>query len=64
LALELPLSQLLTETDSPYLSPFKGQRNEPAYVEETVKTIAEVKLIPKEEVSSVTERNARKIFQI
>jgi TatD DNase family protein len=64
MAHELPLSQLLTETDSPYLSPFKGQRNEPAYVEETVKTIAEVKSISKEEVSSVTEQNARKIFQI
>jgi TatD DNase family protein len=64
LARELPLSQLLTETDSPYLSPFKGQRNEPAYVEETVKTIAEVKSISKEEVSSVTELNARKIFHI
>lgn len=64
LAFDLPLSQLLTETDSPYLSPFKGQRNEPAYVEETVKTIAEVKSISRDEVDRVTEQNARKIFQI
>jgi TatD DNase family protein len=64
LALELPLSQLLTETDSPYLSPFKGQRNEPAFVEETVKTIARVKSIPPEEVARTTEKNARKIFRI
>ncbi len=62
LAANLPLSQLLTETDSPYLSPFKGQRNEPAFVEETVKTIAQVKSIPQEEVASVTDNNARKIF--
>jgi TatD DNase family protein len=62
LAANLPLSQLLTETDSPYLSPFKGQRNEPAFVEETVKTIAQVKSIPQEEVASVTDANARKIF--
>lgn len=62
LAANLPLSQLLTETDSPYLSPFKGQRNEPAFVEETVKTIAQVKSIPQEEVASVTDKNARKIF--
>ncbi|WP_321421218.1 TatD family hydrolase [uncultured Methanobacterium sp.] len=62
LAAELPLSQLLTETDSPYLSPFKGQRNEPAFVEETVKTISQVKSIPMDEVASVTDGNARKIF--
>lgn len=62
LAAELPLSQLLTETDSPYLSPFKGQRNEPSFVEETVKTISQVKSIPVEEVANVTDVNARKIF--
>jgi TatD DNase family protein len=62
LACELPLSQMLTETDSPYLSPFKGQRNEPAFVEETVKTIAKIKSIPAREVDKVTEANARRIF--
>lgn len=62
LAAQLPLSQLLTETDSPYLSPFKGQRNEPAFVEKTVKTISRVKSIPMDEVASVTDANARKIF--
>lgn len=62
LADNLPLSQLLTETDSPYLSPFKGQRNEPAFVEETVKIIAKVKSISMEEVANVTDANAREIF--
>jgi len=62
LACELPLSQILTETDSPYLSPFKGQRNEPAFVEETVKTIAKIKSVPVREVDRVTEDNARRIF--
>jgi TatD DNase family protein len=62
LAQELPLSQLLTETDSPYLSPFKGFRNEPAFVEETIKTIALIKSIPIDEVASKTTKNARKIF--
>ena len=62
LAQELPLSQLLTETDSPYLSPFKGFRNEPAFVEETIKTIALIKSIPIHEVASKTTKNARKIF--
>lgn len=62
LAGELPLSQMLTETDSPYLSPFKGQRNEPAFVEETVKTIAKIKSMSVKEVDKVTESNARGIF--
>lgn len=62
LALKLPLSHLLTETDSPYLSPFKGQRNEPAFVEETVKIIAKTKSVSPEEVSKITESNARRIF--
>ncbi|HHT18196.1 MAG: TatD family hydrolase [Euryarchaeota archaeon] len=59
---EIPLSSLLTETDSPYLSPFKGQRNEPAFVKETVKTIAHVKSRSIGEVSKITESNARRIF--
>jgi TatD DNase family protein len=61
---DLPLSNLLTETDSPYLSPFKGKRNEPSFVEEVVKTLAEVKSIPIREVDRATEKNARKIFGI
>ncbi|NYB52165.1 MAG: TatD family hydrolase [Methanobacteriaceae archaeon] len=64
LARELPLSHLLTETDSPYLSPFKGERNEPVFVEETVKTIAEIKSIPTNEVGKITERNALKVFSL
>lgn len=62
LASKIPLSNLLTETDSPYLSPFKGQRNEPSFVKETVKTIADVKSTSIEEVSKITESNARRIF--
>ena len=61
---DIPLSSILTETDSPYLSPFKGQRNEPAFVEEVVKTLAQVKSVPLREVDRVTEKNARKVFGI
>lgn len=60
----VPISNILTETDSPYLSPFKGKRNEPAFVEETVKIIAEKKSLTPKEVGKQTERNARKIFKI
>jgi TatD DNase family protein len=60
----IPLENVLTETDSPYLSPFKGQKNEPAFVEETVKKIAEIKSISPIKVDKITEKNAKKIFGI
>ena len=63
LAQEIPLSNILTETDSPYLSPFKG-RNEPAYVEEVVKTLAQVKDITTREVDRVTQKNTEKVFKL
>lgn len=64
LAREIPLSSMLTETDSPYLSPFKGMRNEPAFVEEVIKTIAQVKAISEGEVDKITQKNAVKIFRL
>jgi TatD DNase family protein len=64
LAEKIPITNILTETDSPYLSPFKGIRNEPAFVEEAVKVIAEKKSISIGEVDKKTEKNAKKIFKI
>ena len=64
LAREIPISNILTETDSPYLSPFKGVKNEPAFVEEAVKVIAEKKSITSHEVDRKTDKNAKKIFKI
>ncbi|MDX9693474.1 MAG: TatD family hydrolase [Methanothermobacter sp.] len=61
---DLPLQSILTETDSPYLSPFKGRRNEPPYLEEAVKKIAQLKNTNIQEVDSITEKNAKKIFRI
>jgi TatD DNase family protein len=61
---QTPLENILTETDSPYLSPFKGQKNEPAFVEETVKKIAEIKSISSLKVDKKSEKNARKVFGI
>jgi len=59
-----PLENILTETDSPYLSPFKGQKNEPAFVEETVKKIAEIKSRSFADVEKITEKNAKKVFKL
>jgi len=58
----VPLGQLLTETDSPYLSPVAGERNEPANVLVTLKEIALIKGVGVEEVASVVYENARKLF--
>lgn len=57
------MSQILTETDAPYLSPYKGQKNEPSFVIETVKKIAEIKELEPEEVANNIYMNYQRIFQ-
>ena len=63
-AAEVPLDRLLIETDCPYLAPhpFRGKRNEPAYVKLVAEQIATIKQIPVEEVSRITTENAKKLF--
>ncbi|MBD3355487.1 hypothetical protein GF361_05940 [Candidatus Woesearchaeota archaeon] len=56
------LSQLLTETDAPYLSPFRDRRNEPAFVAETIKKIAEIKGITEEDAANNIYMNYTNIF--
>ena len=61
-----PLAQMMVETDAPYLAPVphRGKRNEPAYVIEVARCVAEVKGIDLEEVDSVTVENAKEFFGI
>ncbi|MDP2726227.1 MAG: TatD family hydrolase [Dehalococcoidia bacterium] len=63
-AAALPLSSLLVETDSPYLTPSAhyGQRNEPAFVWAVARGLAEVKGLTLEEVASITTANAQRLF--
>ncbi|KMY48148.1 TatD family hydrolase [Peribacillus loiseleuriae] len=65
-AAEIPLDRLLIETDCPYLAPhpFRGKRNEPAYVKLVAEQIAEIKEITLEEVAKATTWNAKKLFGI
>ncbi|MEH7108285.1 TatD family hydrolase [Bacillus sp. JJ1764] len=65
-AAEVPLEKLLIETDCPYLAPhpYRGKRNEPAYVKLVAEQIAEIKGLTMEEVAKVTTQNAKKIFGI
>jgi len=60
----VPLNQLLTETDSPGLSPVAGERNEPANVEVTIKEIAKIKNISEKEVADAIWENAKKLFNL
>lgn len=61
---DLPLDRLLVETDCPYLAPipFRGKRNEPAYVAHTAAKVAELKGIPAEAVASATTANFLNLF--
>jgi TatD DNase family protein len=61
----LPLEHLLVETDCPYLTPepYRGHRNEPAYVRFVVEAIAELHGVPVEEAAKVTTANARRVFR-
>lgn len=65
-AKEIPLEDLLIETDAPYLTPHpnRGKRNEPLYVSLVAKKIAELKEITYEEVCEQTMKNACKLFKI
>lgn len=62
----VPLEHLLIETDGPYLTPipYRGKRNEPAYVRFVAEMIAEIKGISVEEVGEQTCRNAMGFFRI
>jgi TatD DNase family protein len=62
---DLPISSLLIETDSPFLTPHphRGQRNEPAKVRLVAEKIADLKHLTFDEVATVTSSNARRLFQ-
>lgn len=61
-----PLDRLLVETDCPLLAPvpYRGKRNEPAYVVQVAKTVAEAKAIPLTEVADTTRRNTEQLFRL
>ena len=60
----VPLDRMLTETDCPYLTPvpWRGRRNEPAYVAETVRFVGRLRGEPPERVADVTAHNAGRLF--
>ena len=65
-AYALPLDKLLIETDSPFLAPvpYRGRRNEPAYVVETARAIAEARGLDIEEFARATSLNFKQLFKL
>lgn len=61
-----PLDRMVTETDSPFLTPipFRGTRNEPSYVIIVGEFLAKIKEVSFEELDRQTEQNAKKLFNI
>lgn len=61
-----PLEQILLETDAPYLTPepYRGQRNEPPYVVEVAKKVAELKGESLEKVIEITTKNCQNLFSV
>jgi TatD DNase family protein len=64
LAAELPADRIMVETDAPYLAPgkFRGKRNEPSYVVETAKVLADARCVSLEEISRQTTENFFRLF--
>jgi TatD DNase family protein len=62
---DVPLNKLLIETDAPYLAPepFRGKRNEPAFVIKTAEKMAEIKNTSLEEIEKITTENFYHLFQ-
>jgi TatD DNase family protein len=62
---EVPLEMLLLETDSPYLppTPFRGKRNESAYINYVAEKLAEIKGVSVEELAKITTKNAENLFK-
>ena len=63
-AAELPADRILVETDAPYLAPnpFRGKRNEPAFVIETAKVLADTRGVSLEEIARQTSDNFFRLF--
>lgn len=62
----VPVERLIVETDCPYLAPvpYRGRRNEPAYVVETAKCLADLLELGLDELAALTTENARRLFRL
>ncbi|MGA9014666.1 MAG: TatD family hydrolase [Acetobacteraceae bacterium] len=65
IARDIPADRLLVETDAPYLAPvpFRGKRNEPAFVAHTARVLAEVRGLEPQAIADLTTDNFRRLFR-
>ena len=65
-ALEVPLDRMFIETDSPFLAPvpFRGKRNEPAYVKEVARQIGELRGLSTDQIGAQTSQNFYRFFNL
>jgi TatD DNase family protein len=65
-ALEVPLERILIETDSPFLAPvpYRGKRNEPAFVKEVARQLGELRGFSPEEIGRQTTQNFQRFFSL
>ena len=63
---QVPLQEIVLETDCPYLSPvpYRGRRNESSYIPVIASKVQSIKGCSIEEVAEITTENARKLFGI
>lgn len=63
---EIPLDRLILETDAPYLAPapFRGKRNEPAYVREVARFVAALHGVEEEQIEKTTDANVSALFSL
>ena len=61
---EIPLEHIILETDAPYLPPvpYRGKRNESAYIRQTAEMLSEAKVMPEAQIARVTTENALRMF--
>ena len=62
----VPLERIVLETDSPYMAPvpYRGKRNESAFVVQVMKTLATAYGVSEEEVAKVTNQNVERVFGV
>ena len=62
----VPADRVMVETDAPYLAPepYRGKRNEPAYVRRTLEVLAKLRGVDADDLARITSENARRLFRI
>jgi TatD DNase family protein len=63
---EIPIENLILETDAPYLSPvpFRGKRNEPSYTKIIAQTLADILTVDVESIAEISTNNCKKLFNL